>query len=57
MNRLPCVKRILRPQLRASKVGNIDLLWCVRFDPLFVRSFVRSFVLVGGVIVVLSFVN
>jgi hypothetical protein len=57
MNCSPRVKRILRPQLRTSEVCNTDLLWCVRFNPLFVRGFIRSFVLVGRVVIVLSFVS
>jgi hypothetical protein len=57
MNCSPLVKRILRPQLRTSEVCNTDLLWCVRFNPLFVHGFIRNFVLVGGVVIVLSFVS
>lgn len=38
----------------ASVVGKSDLLWCVRFDPLFVRSVVQCFVLVGEMVVMLK---
>ena len=49
------MKRVFFLQLYASVVGTTNLLRCVRLNPLLERNFIRDFVLVGNVVVMLRF--
>jgi hypothetical protein len=46
---------VFQSQLLTSVICKTDLLWCVGFNPLLEHNFIRSFVLVGEVVVMLNF--